>query len=412
MDLLDAAVQPYAWGSHEVIARLQGRPAPTPEPEAELWMGAHPSAPSGLTRDGAATDLRRVVDADPEGELGADCARAHGGRLPFLLKVLAADQALSIQVHPDADRAAAGYAAERAGGLDAGASPTYADDWPKPEVLCALTEFEVLAGLRDPDDARALLDALDVPALAAVRAALTTGEGAGSRDVAMLAALRAVLTHPDPARLAADVVAACARLAQAPDGASAASTAHREAAEAVTCIARDHPDDIGLVAALLLRHRVLAPGEAIYMAAGGLHAYVRGAGIEILANSDNVLRAGLTGKKIDVEELLRIVDPGVGVPDLTPSDDGDGGQTYAAPVPHFRLHRVIRPAGAGPIPLPGRGPRIVLSVEGTATLTRPDGARLDVATGASAFVPAREDDVRLEPGGSGALDAFVACPGA
>src|SRR5215469_16697105 len=167
MDLLEPVVQPYAWGSREAIAELQGRPAPSPGPEAELWMGAHPSAPSGVERNGRHTTLDAVIAADPAGELGEDCARRFGGRLPFLLKVLAASKALSIQVHPSRAQAEAGYRDESLRGLAPGDKRrNYVDDWPKPEILCALTRFEILAGMRNPADAARLLRTLSVPALA------------------------------------------------------------------------------------------------------------------------------------------------------------------------------------------------------------------------------------------------------
>lgn len=392
MDLLDAVVQPYAWGSHTIIATLQGRPVPTSEPEAEMWMGAHPAAPSGLVRDGARTDLERVVAADPAGELGAGCAERFEGRLPFLLKILAVEKALSIQVHPDRETARAGFLAEAGRG---GGPATYVDDWPKPEVLCALTEFEALAGFRDPLEAADLLERLRPRGLGAVVASLRLGDAE-----APLRALRAVLECPAEARddVVASVLAGCERLA-AEGGPDAA------AARAYLRVGADHPGDIGLVAALLLRYRVLAPGEAIFLEAGGLHAYLRGTGVEILANSDNVLRAGLTGKHVDVEELLRITDPRVRVPDVRPETGADGVATYAAPVPEFRLHRVRREDGS--VALPGRGPRIVLSVGSAARLVGADGSTLDLDRSGSCFVPARETGVRVE----GPADLFVACPG-
>lgn len=395
MELLVGAVQPYAWGSRDVIATLQGREAPTPEPEAELWLGAHPSAPSGLERDGRATDLARVVAADPELVLGADCATRHEGRLPYLLKVLAAERALSIQVHPDAQQAREGFAAEEAAGVPPGAGRIYADDWPKPEALCALTPFEVLAGFRDPAEAADLLAWLEVPVLAPVVARLRGGGGDAPLD-----ALRLVLTWPEQQRahLVERVARACAVRADAQ------GAVQERAAELVGRLAQDHPGDIGVVASLLLGHRVLAPGETIFMAAGGLHAYVQGAGVEILANSDNVLRAGLTSKRIDVPELLRIVDPAVGAPTLSPRDEGEGVLAYDAPVPHFRLYRVERTGGQ--VTLPGSGPRIVLPVAGDATLIHA-GDRLPVRQGQGAFVPADQVDVVLE----GSVTAFVAGPG-
>ncbi|WP_300612890.1 mannose-6-phosphate isomerase, class I, partial [Trebonia sp.] len=193
MDLLEPVVQPYAWGSRTVIAELQGRPAPTVRPEAELWIGAHPSAPSVVDRAGHRTTLDAVIAADPGRELGAECARRFGGQLPFLLKVLAPEKALSIQVHPSREQAETGFRAENERGLPPGdKARNYVDDWPKPEILCALTRFEVLAGMRPAADAAALLRALAVPDLEPLAADLAATDG----PQALTGALTRVLTWP------------------------------------------------------------------------------------------------------------------------------------------------------------------------------------------------------------------------
>src|ERR1700689_553190 len=209
MDLLEPVTQPYAWGSHTAIAELQGRPAPTLQPEAECWMGAHPSAPSGVERPGGRTTLDAVIAADPVGELGPLCADEFGGRLPFLLKVLAAEKALSIQVHPSRAQAEAGFRAENERGLAPGdKSRNYVDDWPKPEILCALTPFEALAGMRSPQDAAALLKELGVGQLDQVTAILAAARG----PEALTEALTAILAWPPERRaaLVAEVAAGCA----------------------------------------------------------------------------------------------------------------------------------------------------------------------------------------------------------
>jgi mannose-6-phosphate isomerase len=341
-----------------VIAGLQGRPAPTAQPEAELWMGAHPSAPSGIERAGGHTTLDAVIAADPVGELGAPCAERFGGRLPFLLKVLAAEKALSIQVHPSREQAEAGYRAETERGLAPGdKARNYVDDWPKPEILCALTPFEVLAGMRSAADAAALLRALAVPELEPVEAGLAAADGPG----ALTEALAAILTWPAATggALVAAVTAACGRLA-AQDGPFAAACA------AAVRVGAEHPGDLGVVASLLLRHRVLQPGQAVFMPAGGLHAYLHGTGIELLANSDNVVRAGLTSKHIDVPELLKLTDPSIDVPVIAPRTVGDGVAVYDSPAPEFRLFRAE--LGPAEIALPGGGVRLVLCAQGTVTL--------------------------------------------
>ena len=180
-------VRPYTWGSRYGIATLQGRPVPSEGPEAELWMGAHPSAPSGVSRSpspsasASPVTLDALIAAAPERELGPECAERFGGRLPFLLKVLSADQALSIQVHPSRAQAEAGFRAENELGLAPGdPARDYVDDWPKPELLCALTPFEVLTGLRTPQDAAGILRALAVDQLQPLAARLEQGRAGRS----------------------------------------------------------------------------------------------------------------------------------------------------------------------------------------------------------------------------------------
>ena len=391
MDLLRPEIRPYPWGTRTAIADLQGRPVPSPGPEAELWMGAHPSAPSGLDRPatppvpftptapiGSRVTLDTVIAADPGGELGPECAARFGGRLPFLLKVLSAAKALSIQVHPSRAQAEAGYAVENERGL-APDDPrrNYVDDWPKPELLYALTPFEVVAGLRTPDDAAALLRALAVDDLEPLAAGLAE-PGADLR-----AALASVLEWPAPGGLIAAVVAACARLA--------AGGPYADACAAAVRVAADHPGDIGVVAMLLMRHAVLQPGQAVFMPAGGLHAYLRGTGIELLANSDNVVRSGLTGKHIDVPELLELVDPSVAVPVLAPRVLPDGIAWFDTPAPEFRLY-VVDLAGPA-LALPGHGPRILLCLDGACALRSEAGQQLELTRGDSCFLSAADAPV-------------------
>jgi mannose-6-phosphate isomerase len=421
MDVLRPVVRPYPWGSRHAIAELVGRPAPAPGPEAELWMGAHPSAPSGVARDARRRALDAVIAADPDRELGPGCVARFGPRLPFLLKVLAAEQALSIQVHPSRAQAQAGFRAENARGL-APDDPArnYTDDWPKPELLYALTPFEVLAGLRTPADAAGLLRALAVGPLAPLAVQLEAAAqetaplpaelAAAELEAAPLAAaasgeviagvLGTILSWPAAARsaLVADVVAACARLATA-------GGPYSGAAAAAVRIAADHPGDLGVVASLLLRHAVLEPGQAMFMPAGGLHAYLKGTGIELLANSDNVVRAGLTGKHLDVPELLALLDPSVDVPVLSPRGLADGIAWFDTPAPEFRLYLVDLVGNT--VSLPGEGPRIVLCTEGSAVLRSESGGKTEIGRGGSCFLAAADGPVS----GAGIGHLFLASPG-
>ena len=374
MELLQPVIRPYEWGSRHGIAELQGRPVPAPGPEAELWMGAHPSAPSGV----AESTLDAVIAADPDRELGPAVVARFGPRLPFLLKVLSAEQALSIQLHPSRAQAQAGFRAEHQRGVPP-AERNYVDDWPKPELLCALTPFEVLAGLRPPSDAAALLRALSVPQLAPLAAELA----AATAPEALSRALATILEWPEASRdeLVTAVTAACAALA-------ASASPYAAACAAAVRSARDHPGDLGVVAMLLMRHVVLAPGQAVFMPAGGLHAYLHGTGIETLANSDNVIRAGLTGKHIDVPELLTLLDPAISVPVLTPAPLGDGVTWFDTPAPEFRLY--VADLAEPMIPLPAAGPRIALCTDGAATLRTESGETVKLPRGDSCFIPAAD----------------------
>lgn len=362
-------------------------------------MGAHPSAPSGLDRRGVHATLDAVIAADPVGELGARCAERFGGRLPFLLKVVAAHQALSIQVHPSREQALAGYRAENERGLPPGdKARNYVDDWPKPEILCALTRFEVLAGMRTTVDAAALLRALAVGELEPLAAELAAAGG----PAALTGALARILTWPGQRRaeLIAAVTAACAGLA-------AAGGPYAEACAATVRIAGDHPGDLGVIGSLLMRHVVLAPGEAVFLPAGGLHSYLHGTGIELLANSDNVVRAGLTKKHIDVPELLKLTDPAVAVPVIEPRAAGDGGDVvsvYDSPAPEFRLYRAE--LGREAVTLPGDGPRLALCTQGTVELRAASGV-LKADRGESCFLSAADGAVTA----SGPAVIFLAATG-
>jgi mannose-6-phosphate isomerase len=412
MDLLRPVIRPYPWGTRTAIADLQGRPVPAPGPEAELWMGAHPSAPSGVDRPSAPATattpatLDAVIAADPERDLGTECAERFGGRLPFLLKVLSAEKALSIQVHPSRAQAEAGFAAENALGLRPGdPARNYVDDWPKPELLYSLTPFEVAAGLRTPSDASALLRALAVPELQPLAAGLDDALG----EDALAAALASILEWPEPGRgaLVTAVVAACERLAVA-DG------PYADACAAAVRVAADHPGDLGVVALLLMRHEVLQPGQAVFMPAGGLHAYLRGTGLELLANSDNVVRSGLTGKHIDVPELLKLLNPAVQVPTLTPRSLTLAITTFDTPAPEFCLYLIdlAAPAHAGPyapaLALPGEGPRIVLCLDGACDLRSASDEVLKLSRGDSCFIPAVDRPVHA----TGHARLALAAPGA
>lgn len=368
---LDGVIRHYAWGSRTAIPELLGT-APDGEPAAELWLGAHPDDPSHVPE--LDTTLDALLAAEPERLLGIATVDRFGPRLPFLLKVLAADMALSIQVHPSIEQARAGFAAEDAAGIARDATQrNYRDANHKPELLCALTPFEALCGFRPVEGTLRLLDSWDVAQLALVRD-LLAGPGG------LRAAFTALLTLDEPEPVVSAVAAHAADVAAEDEWA--------DVARAVRLAAGDFPRDVGVVLALLLNYVRLEPGEAIYLGAGNVHCYLRGTGVEIMANSDNVLRCGLTPKHVDVPELLSITDFTALAEPRWPRDSS----SFVVPVPDFELVAldVDESLGKGGIALGNAGqPYILLCVEGrlcVEVLT----TRLDLTPGHAAFVPARE----------------------
>jgi mannose-6-phosphate isomerase len=370
VDRLTPVVFTDAWGSHVSIASLQGRDIPSAQRESELWMGAHEGGPSITDRPGGA-DLATLIAADAVAELGADCVDRFGPRLPFLLKVLAPGRAISIQAHPTAEQACT----VRSGTGDA----VYVDDWAKPELLLALAPFEVFVGMRTFAEVVELAGRLRVSRFSSL-----VEQASGAPDpVHALLALVLATPADEVDEFARAVVAACVRLEATGDELGVA-------AAAIVGVAEEHPDDIGLVVLLLMHHRVLEPGEYVDVAAGVLHSYVRGLGIEVLANSDNVVRAGLTTKEVNVTELLRIVDPtAAGVAGRGRAVE-PGLEVFDSASDRFVLHRVT----PGRVLPGGLGPRIAFCLRGRVRLSSATQV-VELGDAESAFLPAGEGAVAL-----------------
>ncbi|MFI6868726.1 mannose-6-phosphate isomerase, class I [Nocardia sp. NPDC050406] len=400
MHELVGALRSYAWGSRTALAQLCGRPVPTPHPEAELWFGAHPADPARILIDGSDKSLLDVLAADPQRELGA-VAREFDGKLPFLLKILAAEEPLSLQAHPSIEQARAGFARENHAGV-AIDSPmrNYRDENHKPELVVALDRFEALAGFRDPRRTVTLLRALGVPELdpyAELLAAQPDSAGLRTLFTTWIALPQNAL-----AKLLPKVLDGCVRYLSDKDAAGDGSQnngARKEfTAEVRTALelAEAYPGDAGMLAALLLNRITLEPGEGLFLAAGNLHAYLRGVGIEIMANSDNVLRGGLTPKHVDVPELLRVLDfEPLELPIIEPETEGPGVFRYRAPAPEFTLRRIELEAGAEPVELPRSGPEIVLCTLGSLRLFQ-GGSVLDVPCGHAAWISASDGAIRAQ----------------
>ncbi|WP_028046866.1 mannose-6-phosphate isomerase, class I [Cellulomonas sp. URHE0023] len=382
------ATQPYAWGSPTAIQDLFG-PATT-DLVAEAWMGAHASAPSRVLSNGM-RGLDELIASDAEGALGQDVVTRFGPVLPYLLKVIAADRPLSLQVHPHIERARKGHAEEEAAGIPLDAPHrNYRDTNHKPELVYALTRFDALCGFRAPRRAAELLADLDAPLARELHEALIANPTPDGIRAAFTLLLEPE-TRPS-AEAVCEVADACARRL------STGSPSPR-ADRNVALLQEAYPGDPGVVISLLLNPVTLQPGDAMFMPAGGVHAYLRGMGVEIMANSDNVLRAGLTPKHIDVPEVLRNVDY-IAAPPIRIAPEVFHGATrvFYAPVDDFELS-VTEIRDDAVHPLPGRGPRILLCLEGAITIATGDGSALTLERGQVAFVPASDGPLTGRGGG-------------
>lgn len=316
MHPVSGVVQHYDWGDQEFIPQLFGRP-PDGRPWAELWLGTHPNGPTHLG------DGRSLSDVT--------------GSLPYLLKVLAAARPLSLQTHPNADQAKAGFHVRK-----------YPDPYPKPELLCALTPFEAFCGVRPIDETVAMLDEIGLSRFGAAF------EGSGVAET-IDALLRRKLNI-------APIIEACAG-------------DERPEARWATRLAEQYPNDPSVVVTLLLNYVQLEPGEALQLGPGNLHAYLNGAGIELMGASDNVVRAGLTTKPVDVDTLLEVMDP-------TPLLDPVMSESTVYPLAgtSIRLLRLV-----GPAVRRAKTHELVVMVPGRTGYLAP-GEQLDIAAGEIAFI--------------------------
>ncbi|WP_067571256.1 mannose-6-phosphate isomerase, class I [Nocardia acidivorans] len=395
MHELVGALRSYAWGSRTALAQLCGRPVPSAHPEAELWFGAHPADPAQVRINGHSQSLLEVVNTDPQRELGA-VAGEFGGRLPFLLKILAAEEPLSLQAHPSLEQARHGFQRENSAGVPID-SPmrNYRDENHKPELVVALDRFEALAGFREPVKTVRLLHALEVPELESYADLL--GAQPDSAGLRTLFTTWIALPQASLSKLLPKVLDGCVRyLSERDTGTNGARKEFTAEVRTVLELAEAYPGDAGTLAALLLNRVTLEPGEGLFLAAGNLHAYLRGVGVEIMANSDNVLRGGLTPKHVDVPELLRVLDfEPLDLPIIEPEALGEGVFQYHTPAPEFALSRFELAADADPIAIPHTGPGIALCTHGTIRfLQGRDELRVD--RGHAAWISASDGAIRAQ----------------
>ncbi|MPZ94363.1 MAG: mannose-6-phosphate isomerase, class I [Propionibacteriales bacterium] len=382
MRRLDNPVRRFAWGSIDVIPKLLGI-SPDGEPQAELWIGAHERDSSRL--DGV--DLAGLVAADPGRYLGARFAGEH--RLPFLAKVIAVAEPLSLQVHPDSRLAASGFAAEEAAAVDRD-SPlrTYPDDLAKVEMVYAVSPFKALCGFRPVDDLVGWLDVLDLPVLAPTLASVRRSGAA-----ALSAEAERLLTGIDAGAAVAQIESRCAALADDPDwGWSAAMLGE---------VARHYPEDAAVSLAVLLQPHLLEPGQCLLVRPGQPHTYLGGTAFEVQANSDNTIRAGLTTKHVDVDLLLTALHTH-GVPPVAAVVAYDEGaeRVFAPDTPRFALSVVTGPARAPGVALTDvPGPEVYCCLDGGFTVSD-DEAGLELRAGQAAFAAADGGAVRVSGRGT------------
>lgn len=395
MERLRGAIKEYAWGSAAAIPGLFDLP-PADGPVAEIWLGTHKSGPAELasgivynpTADPAEENLRDYIDRDPQGCLGTTLPSSVNA-LPYLLKLIAPDQPLSLQVHPSRKQARERYADENDAGVEmTDPNRNYFDENHKPELLVALTKFEAVAGFRAP---RRVMDVVGgLPCTIAedlLRFLQNDPSSEGMRTC--FEYLLSADTRPSEDQVM-ELVEGCRKRLREDTSPSA------RADRIVSNLADHYPGDPGIVASLLLNPVTLQQGEALFVPAGTVHAYLSGTGVEIMANSDNVLRAGLTSKHIDVPELLATVDYTAAPPiRIAPERVSDVTRTYYAPVDDFELSVTELRDWTTERNLPGRGPRILLAISGAIEVSTNE-QRITLNLGEAVFVRADEGNLQVQ----------------
>ena len=352
-------IQNYAWGSREILGRMRGVPVPTEQPEAEVWVGAHPAAPSRATVDGAESPLNELIVENPSRFLRPDRT---SDWFPFLFKILAIDAPLSIQVHPTPEQAIAGFEDEQARGIAIDAPyRNYKDRYSKPETVIALSPMRVLTGVRPVEQLKTLAAAFGAAWLAE-RAELSPKQLLTEiirlpEETASAAVQHLVDTAPGLLGASNDVVADAAELVRIVDG--------------------KYPGDRGLLVAFVMNLVHLAPGESAFTPDGQVHAYVSGTAIELMNPSDNVMRAGLTAKHIDTEELIKVLGEKEDAPVIQRPNPEDGPLgTYAMWDERMSVTRVRVEEGK-PLSYTFKGISAALSVAGKVTIQAKDGNGTD-----------------------------------
>jgi mannose-6-phosphate isomerase len=384
--ILKNTIQPYAWGSHTAIAELLGtRPEPD-TPQAELWMGAHPKAPSLMAVDAEWVSLEELIERYPQEMLGRRAAVMFHNKLPFLFKVLAAARPLSLQAHPSFAQAQQGFKRENAQGIPLDAPQrNYRDANHKPECICALTPFWVLHGFRKIPEILALGSRLDLAVFEDLLNVLRNRPDAQG----LKSFFKALMTLSPAKRALLTEQAVKTALAFASE-----DPVYRWIGE----LGKAYPGDVGILGPILLNLILLQPGQALYLPAAELHAYLEGTGIELMANSDNVLRGGLTPKHVDIEELLRVLNFEERTAHvLTPRSTAGGERVYECPAREFVLSTITVVSKTTYSSPRVRGIEILLCTAGAGKVTdQGTGEEVALPKGRAALVPAAVKGYVLE----------------
>jgi mannose-6-phosphate isomerase len=366
---LECPTQSYDWGSADAIPGFQGK-QPDGAPVAEVWVGTHPLGTAAyVDADGTRRDLTETA-----------------GELAFMLKVLAADRPLSIQAHPNAVRARAGYDAEEARGVPLGAPErVFKDPYPKPEMVYALSTFDTLVGFRPTAEILRVLAPLEHPTTTALVQQLRDRPGFAG----IVRLLEGLLVAPPSPVAVGEIVDQChTALAEGIDIKRAYATAVE--------IAAHHPGDVGIVISLLLNRLTLQPGEAAYLDAGIIHAHLSGLCLEVMVSSDNVLRAGLTSKHVDPEGLVLCLEEGMSrLARVTPQLFGTSTDVFS-PSREFALS-VTQSSHADHdgVPLPHRGKRLLMCTGGDVTVLNERDEPLHLHRGAAAYADDSDGGLRI-----------------
>ena len=375
---LKNTIQEYVWGSRTAIPELMGQPSPADQPQAELWMGAHSKAPSLVGTGDGWKSLQKLLYEYPLEILGKRIAGKYHGKLPFLFKVLAAAEPLSIQAHPGADAAKEGFAREEMLAIPFDASNrNYKDTNHKPECLCALIPFWGLCGFRSISEISSLLSQLCPETLGELLGLLQKNTHTNGLQIFFQS-----IMQMSPQKQA-EIVHEAVRHAQI--------IAHeRPEYDWVVRLHLAYPSDIGVIFPAILNLIHLQPGEALFLEPGELHAYLSGVGIELMANSDNVLRCGLTSKHVDIAELMGILSFDEKAVDiLLPENRENHEGCYRTPAEEFELSVISLGDGDIYTSSKDRSVEILLCTSGEHTITEAGSRKsLTLAGGASVLIPA------------------------